>query len=189
MKFCSDCAGEIKYEIPEGDNRERAVCSLCSTIHYVNPKVVAGCLPVWENKVLLCKRAIEPRKGYWTLPAGFLENGESIEDGARRETWEEAEAKVNDATLYTVFSLPHIAQIYVFYKADLIDGKFGVGSESLDTALYAESEIPWDDLAFPVVTDTLKHFFADRRSEKAESTTSFPVHDGVINFRRRIARD
>ena len=183
MKFCSECAGEIRLETPADDNRERAVCTQCGFIHYVNPKVVAGCLPLWNNQVLLCKRAIEPRKGYWTLPAGFLENGETIEAGAHRETWEEAEAKVENSLLYTVFSLPHISQIYMFYKADVIDGKFGVGTESLDTRLFTEAEIPWDELAFPVVTDTLKHYFKDRLAGD-----SFPVHDGVVNFRRRIAK-
>ena len=160
------------------------MCTRCGTIHYVNPKVVAGCLPLWNNQVLLCKRAIEPRKGYWTLPAGFLENGETIEDGAHRETWEEAEARVENSLLYTVFSLPHISQIYMFYKADVIDGQFGVGTESLDTQLFSEADIPWDELAFPVVTDTLKHYFNDRATGNA-----FPVHDGVVNFRRRIAKD
>ena len=187
MKFCSDCAGEIQFETPQDDNRKRAVCRQCGTIHYSNPKVIAGCLPVWQDKVLLCKRAIEPRKGYWTLPAGFLENNESIEDGAHRETWEEAEAKVTGSELYTVFSLPHISQIYVFYKGELIDGQYGVGSESLESALFCESEIPWDNLAFPVITDTLKHYFADRT--QAASEHKFPVHDGVINFRRRIKQD
>lgn len=184
MKFCSDCGGETRLEIPPDDNRERAVCSGCGTIHYANPKVVAGCLPIWNNQVLLCKRAIEPRKGYWTLPAGFLENGETIEAGAHRETWEEAEAKVENSALYTVFSLPHISQIYVFYKADVVEGKYGVGTESLDTKLFDEAEIPWDELAFPVVTDTLKNYFKDRLEGD-----QFPVHDSVVNFRRRIAKD
>lgn len=180
MKFCSACAGEISLTVPEDDNRERFVCSQCHTIHYVNPKVVSGCLPLWQDKVLLCKRAIEPRKGYWTLPAGFLENGETMQDGAHRETWEEAEAKVENSVLYTLFSLPHISQIYSFYKADLINGEFGVGTESLDTGLFTEEEIPWDELAFPVVTDTLKHYFRDRQ------TGSFPVHEGVITWKRRL---
>ena len=183
MKFCSDCGGEIRPEVPAGDNRERSVCSRCGTIHYVNPNVVAGCLPICGDKILLCKRAIEPRKGYWTLPAGFLENGETIEEGAHRETWEEAEAKVDNSALYTVFSLPHISQIYAFYIGDVVDGKFGVGSESLDTALFAEADIPWDNLAFPVVTDTLKHYFADRKGPRP-----FPVHDGVVEFERRLDR-
>jgi len=182
MKFCSKCAGDIIVSVPPDDNRERYVCVSCTTIHYVNPNVVSGCLPVWEDKVLLCKRAIEPRLGYWTLPAGFLENGETMQVGAERETWEEAEAKVANASLYTVFSLPHISQIYTFYKADLIDGKYGVGSESLDSGLFTEEEIPWDELAFPVVTDTLKHYFADRKNGL------FPVHDGVIEFKRRVSK-
>lgn len=182
MKFCSACAGEITLTVPEDDDRERFVCSQCTTIHYVNPKIVAGCLPIWQDKVLLCRRAIEPRKGYWTLPAGFLENGETMEDGAHRETWEEAHAKVENSALYTLFSLPHISQIYSFYKADLINGEFGIGTESLDTGLFAEEDIPWDELAFPVVTDTLKHYFKDRL------TGRFPVREGVITWKRRLEK-
>ena len=180
MKFCSSCAGTITLRVPADDTRERFVCLQCEAIHYTNPKVVTGCLPVWEDKVLLCKRAIEPRRGYWTLPAGFLENGETMEAGAARETWEEAEARVANTRLYTVFSLPHISQVYTFYRAELVNGEFGVGSESLATDLFAEADIPWDELAFPVVTDTLKHYFADRRSNV------FPVHDGEIQFARRL---
>lgn len=183
MKFCSLCAGDIRRMIPDDDNRERSVCTKCETIHYVNPKVIAGCLPVYGDQVLLCKRAIEPRLGYWTLPAGFLENGETMEDGAHRETWEEAEAKVENSVLYTMFSLPHISQIYAFYRGDLVDGKFGIGTESLDSALFSEADIPWDNLAFPVVTDTLKHYFRDRKTGGP-----FPVHDGVIEFKRRLKK-
>jgi len=182
MKFCSECAGQITLAVPEDDTRERFVCSQCNTIHYRNPKIVAGCLPLWQDKVLLCKRAIEPRKGYWTLPAGYLENGETIEAGAHRETWEEAAAKVEASVLYTVFSLPHISQVYMFYRANVVDGTFGVGTESLDSGLFSEAEIPWDELAFPVVTDTLKHYFKDRKNG------IYPVHEGVITFKRRLQK-
>ena len=182
MKYCTDCGSPTELRVPQDDNRERHVCDSCNLIHYSNPKVIAGCLPIWHDQVLLCRRAIEPRKGYWTLPAGFLENGESIEAGAARETWEEAQAKIKNSTLYTVFSLPHISQIHIYYKADLVDGRFGAGVESLEVALFDAADIPWDNLAFPVVTDTLKHSFADRK------TGSFPVRDAEIEFRRRLSK-
>ena len=121
MKFCSSCGANVTVAIPEGDNRQRFVCFDCDTIHYQNPRIVAGCLPVWEDRVLLCRRAIDPRSGFWTLPAGFLENGETIADGAARETFEEAKARVSNLKLYTVFSLPHISQAYMFYLAELDD--------------------------------------------------------------------
>ncbi|MEM6710624.1 MAG: NUDIX hydrolase, partial [Pseudomonadota bacterium] len=159
MKFCSNCGTAVELKIPEGDNRERYVCPACHTIHYVNPKIVAGCLVTAGEQVLLCKRAIEPRKGYWTLPAGFMENGESAEDGAARETWEEALAKVDIHGLYTVFSLPYISQVYMFYRGTLVGTQFGAGPESLEVGLYDEADIPWNDLAFPVVTQTLRHYF------------------------------
>ena len=140
------------------------MCESCDRVHYENPRIVAGCLPVWQGRVLLCQRAIAPRAGYWTLPAGFLENGETITDGATRETLEEANASVANLALYTVFSLPHISQIYLFYLAELISDTFGPGYESTAVALYDEAEIPWDALAFPVIRDTLKHYFDDRVS-------------------------
>lgn len=164
MKFCSVCAGEIEQRIPDDDDRPRAVCKECGTIHYVNPRIIVGCLPVYEDKVLLCKRAIEPRYGYWTLPAGFMENGETTAEGAARETWEEARAKVVNLELYRVFDVPYISQVYMFYRCDLVDGEFGVGPESLETSLYTESEIPWDEIAFPVVKKSLKAYFEDRKS-------------------------
>ncbi|MEM7217991.1 MAG: NUDIX hydrolase [Pseudomonadota bacterium] len=161
MNYCPTCGAATIRGIPPGDNRERDLCSACDAIFYDNPKIVAGVLAVFGDRVLLCKRAIEPRRGYWTLPAGFLENGEALADGARRETIEEAAAQVGDLTLYTVFSLPHISQVHMFYRAELVDGEpgrgFDVGEESLDVRLYAETEIPWDALSFPVVTDTLRH--------------------------------
>jgi ADP-ribose pyrophosphatase YjhB (NUDIX family) len=124
MKYCSQCGDPVSHIVPEGDNRPRYVCTSCKTIHYQNPKVVAGCLPFFEDKVLLCKRAIAPRKGYWTLPAGYLENGETTSQGALRETIEEANANVELLDLYTLFSLPHISQIYMFYRARLTDLDF-----------------------------------------------------------------
>jgi ADP-ribose pyrophosphatase YjhB (NUDIX family) len=164
MKFCSSCGNEVVFRIPEGDNRERFLCEHCETIHYQNPRVVAGCLPIWEDQVLLCRRAIDPRSGFWTLPAGFLENGETVQEGALRETWEEACARVSEPSLYTMFSLPHISQIYLFYRGELVDLDFAAGEETLEVALFREHEIPWGNLAFPVITETLQHFFSDRIS-------------------------
>ncbi|MEM7077893.1 MAG: NUDIX hydrolase [Pseudomonadota bacterium] len=170
MKFCTQCGNEVTLTVPEGDNRERFVCSHCHHIHYQNPRIVTGTLPVWEDQVLMCLRAIPPRDNYWTLPAGFMENGETVADGAARETMEEAHANVTDLRLYTVFSLPHISQVYMFYLARLTDPNFHAGEESLDVRLYDEADIPWERLAFPVIGATLKHFFADRK------TGTFPVH-------------
>ena len=181
MKFCSDCGEGVTFTIPEGDNRERYVCTSCELIHYQNPRVVAGCLPVWEDKVLLCLREIDPRSGFWTLPAGFHENRETVAVGAARETSEEANARVDNLSLYTVFSLPHISQIYMFFKADLQDLNFSAGHETLETKLFKEDEIPWDQLAFPVITRTLERFFEDRKSGV------YPVMYEEIEFRRRPA--
>jgi ADP-ribose pyrophosphatase YjhB (NUDIX family) len=164
MKYCSNCGTGLTCRVPTGDNRERFVCDGCDTVHYVNPRIVAGCIPIWEDRVLLCRRAIEPRSGRWTLPAGFLENGETIVAGAARETLEEANAAVCNLDLYTVFSLPHISQVYLFYRAELSEEQFSPGFESSAVALFSEAEIPWEELAFPVVRETLEHFFADRPS-------------------------
>lgn len=149
--------------MPDGDTHSRHVCSQCQTVHYSNPKVVVGCLPRWNHQVLMCKRAIEPRYGLWTLPAGFLENNETTIEGAVRETWEEAGARVHVAGLYTLFNLPHVNQVYVMFLADLKTPEFGPGTESLDVKLYDEADIPWAEIAFPVVEQTLKLFFDDRR--------------------------
>jgi len=163
IKFCSSCGGNITLLIPEGDNRDRHVCDDCGTIHYQNPRIIAGTLPVYEGKVLLCRRAIEPRLGFWTLPAGFMENGETTQQAARRETWEEAEAKIDIDGLYTLYDLPHISQVYMFYRGTIVDGKFGAGQESLESQLFSENEIPWAELAFPTIGLTLKRYFNDRK--------------------------
>ncbi len=180
MKYCSQCGDAVAEKIPAGDNRHRFVCGSCETIHYQNPKVVTGCLAFHEEKVLLCKRSIAPRSGFWTLPAGFLENGETTSQGALRETQEEANARAEIISLYTMFSLPHISQIYLFYLARLTDLDFYPGEESLETQLFAESEIPWEALAFPVISETLKHYFSDLK------TNEFPVRtqDIVIDRTR-----
>ena len=181
MKFCTSCGSSVTLIIPEGDDRERFVCSSCELIHYTNPRVIVGCVPVYGDRVLLCKRAIEPRKGYWTLPAGFMENGETTLQGAARETWEEAEAKVSNLELYRVFDVPYINQVYMFYRCDVDDGRFGVGPESLECGLYTENEIPWDDIAFPVVYEALKEFFADSREGH------YPIRVSAIEYRSRRA--
>lgn len=178
MKFCSDCGGTLSFRVPADDDRQRYVCDSCEAVHYINPRMVVGILPTWEGKVLLCKRAIEPRHGFWTLPAGFLENGETSEQGARRETWEEARAQVKDTSLYCVFDLPHISQIYLFYRAELAEASFAAGPESLDVALFEQDEIPWDRLAFPVMGRVLKHYFADRALE------CYPVRHVEMLFNR-----
>ena len=156
MRFCPNCGTKVNFQIPPGDNRERAVCPHCEHIDYDNPNVITGTLPIFENKVLLCKRNIEPRFGYWTLPAGFMENQETTTEAAIRETWEEAEARVTIDALYTVINVPQIDQVHLFFLASMRDDKFGAGPESLETQLFSEEDIPWDELAFPTVKRTLK---------------------------------
>jgi len=164
MKFCSDCGANIAFCIPDGDNRERAVCTHCGIIHYSNPKNVCGCILEWMGKILLCKRAIEPRYGLWTIPAGFMENRETTHAGAAREALEEAEAHCDDLQLFALYSLPRISQVYVMYRGTLRDGRCAPGIESLEVGLYAEDEILWDKLAFPVVVESLQRYFEDRKN-------------------------
>ncbi len=164
MQYCSACGATVSKRVPDGDDRQRYVCDSCGEIHYQNPRVIVGTLPVMDEKVLLCRRAIEPRKGFWTVPAGFMENGETTLEGARRETWEEAMADVGNMEIYRLFDLPHINQVYIFYRGDLKDGRYGVGQESLEVELFTEQTIPWDEIAFPVVTEVLQEFFSDRGS-------------------------
>jgi len=172
MKFCSQCGHPVSLQIPKGDNRHRYVCThkACATIHYQNPNIITGCLPTYGDKVLLCKRAIEPQYGLWTLPAGFMENGETTEEGAIRESWEEANAKLTIESLYTIYNLAHINQVYFIYKAELNDLSFRAGEESLDVALFSEENIPWEQLAFTVVKKTLRYYFNDKRKD------NFPLH-------------
>ena len=162
VNYCSHCGAEVRQEIPAGDNRLRDVCTECGMIHYQNPRVVAGCLPVYDNKILLCRRAIEPRKGLWTLPGGFLELGETIEQGAVRETFEEAGADVRVTQLYTLFNVLHVGQLSLFFLAEMDSPVFSVGEESLDVQLFEEQDIPWDELAFTTIRLTLEYFFSDR---------------------------
>ncbi len=177
MKFCSECGSAVALRVPEGDHLPRHVCHGCGTIHYQNPKMVVGCIAEWEDKVLLCRRAIEPKYGLWTLPAGFMENGETTLEGAARETWEEAGARIEIGSLYTLFNLPHINQVYLMFRARLLDLDFQSGIESLETRLFTEAEIPWDEIAFRTVRATLEQYFNDRR------TDSFAFHFGDIRTR------
>ena len=163
MRFCTRCGGPLELRVPAGDSRLRHVCRRCGAIHYLNPKIVTGCIPAWGDQVLLCRRAIEPRLGLWTLPAGFMENGESSQQGAARETLEEANARVRILQLYTTFNLPHIDQVYLLFRGELLDLDFSAGEESLEVALFREEQIPWDELAFAVVRETLRFYFDDRR--------------------------
>jgi len=164
MNFCSFCGARVNLLIPAGDNRHRHVCVDCGTVHYQNPNVVTGCIPEWEGKILLCKRAIEPRYGTWTLPAGFLENGESGMFGAAREAMEEANAEMRDMKLFSIFSIPHINQIYTFFRGTLHHGIASPGEESLEVKLVSEEQVPWENLSFPVVRETLKLYFEDRKT-------------------------
>lgn len=164
MQYCPQCGNKTESKIPEGDNRHRDVCDACDLIHYKNPRIIAGCIPVWEDKILLCKRAIEPRKGFWTLPAGFMELGETTEQAAIRETLEEAEAVVQTHELYAVFNLPHINQVYMMYRSALLKPEFSSGIESLDVQLFSEQEIPWGDLAFKTMRMSLEYYFEDRKA-------------------------
>ncbi len=166
MKFCIKCGASTEIRIPEGDNRERLVCVKCEYIFYQNPRIIAGYLPFYENKILLCKRAIEPRAGYWTLPAGFLENNETVQDGALRESLEEANAQIEGGELYGMFSLPHISQVYIFYLGKLKDLNFSPGQESLDVRLFSEADIPWNEIAFPVVDKLIRYYFEDKEKGK-----------------------
>ena len=174
MKFCSQCGCGVSHRIPEGDHLPRYICDNCDTIHYQNPRIIAGCIPEWEDKILLCRRAIEPRHGLWTLPAGFMENQETTCQGAARESYEEAGAELLNMSLYCMFSIPHISQVYMMYRGELKNGQASPGAESLEVQLFREQDIPWDELAFPVIRETLKLYYADRR------TGQYPVHNGEI---------
>lgn len=175
MKFCSHCGSDaVTFAIPAGDDRPRHLCGGCGAIHYINPRIIVGVLPYLGDRVLLCKRAIEPRLGLWTLPAGFMENGETSEEGALRESWEEARANIRVDDLYTIYDIPHINQVYLMYRGELTDTDFGPGPESLEVELFHEDEIPWQEIAFPIMSETLELYFMDRQAGH------FPLHRGVI---------
>jgi ADP-ribose pyrophosphatase YjhB (NUDIX family) len=174
MKFCSVCGHEVSLRVPPGDNRERSVCANCGTIHYLNPRNVVGTIPVWRDRILLCRRAIEPRYGFWTLPAGFMEMGETTSAAAARETLEEAGARVEVLELFSLLNVPHVNQVHLFYRARLLDDEIAAGDESLEVNLFDESDIPWQEIAFPTVTETLQLFFADRANGR------YTMHTGDI---------
>jgi len=163
VKFCSHCGQPVSLRTPEGDHLPRFVCDGCGVVHYQNPKLVVGCIPEHEGRILLCKRAIEPRHGYWTIPAGFMENGETTQDGARRESWEEALADVEIGSLLAVVHVLHADQVHVMFRARLPEPKFGAGAESLEVMLYDEADVPWQDIAFRSVDFALRRYFEDRR--------------------------
>ena len=169
MKFCSQCGESVSFRVPTDDNRERFICDSCGVIHYQNPKNVCGVILTRDNKVLLCRRAIEPRYGLWTLPAGFMENGETVEQAARREAMEEANAEAKELKLFGVFSMPYISQAYIMFSGELSEAPVSAGIESLEVGLFRQDEIPWDELAFPVVGESLKLYFehADSRVHHA----------------------
>ncbi|HEX7954710.1 MAG TPA: NUDIX hydrolase, partial [Burkholderiales bacterium] len=168
------CGAPVELRVPSGDTLPRYVCTNCGIVHYENPKMVVGCIPEWENRILLCRRAIEPRHGLWTVPAGFMENQETTAEGAVRETLEEANARVEVLGLYALFNIPHINQVYMLFRARLLDLDFSAGAETLETRLFDETEIPWEEIAFITVRRTLRHYFDDRRSGE------FRFHMGTI---------
>lgn len=185
MRFCSACGANVELRIPEGDNRHRYVCPSCDTIHYQNPNVVAGVIAEHGDSILLCKRAIEPRVGKWTLPAGFLENNETVMTGAAREAWEEARAELEKVKLFCVISIPHISQVYMMYRGLLVDGRSEAGPESQLTGLYTREQVPWDELAFPVIIETLNLWYEDkaRGEERVHYGDLIKHEDASYSFR------
>lgn len=164
INYCRNCGTAVTYRIPDdGDTRERAVCPACGIIHYENPLNVVGTVPHWGDRVLLCKRNIEPRRGKWTLPAGFLELNENTSQGAARETDEEAGAQFEMEDLFTVMNVERVGQLHLYYRARLLSDQFDPGYETIEARLFTEAEIPWDDLAFRTVKETLVCYFSDRR--------------------------
>lgn len=165
MNYCSHCGSQdLELKIPEGDNRPRYVCPDCGTIHYSNPKMVVGCLPFFEDRILLCKRAIEPRIGFWNLPAGYLENGESVEEGARRETLEEAGIDVEIIRVHCLYSIPRINQVYCFFLARMYSPEWRIGEETLEADLFRPEEIPYEDIAFPSSVYAIRRYLEDKEN-------------------------
>ena len=179
MNYCSHCGKKtIVWRIPAGDDHPRHQCESCNTIYYDNPRIVAGCIPAWEDAVLLCKRAIEPRRGFWTLPAGFMENDETTVEAAARETLEEANARVDITSLYTVLNIPHANQVYMMFRSTLLDLDYSDTTESSECTLVREHEVPWNALAFPTIVYTLRRYFADLRTNSFGFYTGDIVRDG-----------
>jgi ADP-ribose pyrophosphatase YjhB (NUDIX family) len=182
MKFCSNCGHAIELKIPPGDHLPRFVCPACGAIHYQNPRIVAGCVPEHEGRILMCRRAIEPRRGYWTFPAGFMENGETMQDAARRESVEEALAAVEIGSLLSIVHVLHADQVHVTFRARLARPEFGVGPESLEVVLCEEDALPWDDIAFRSVDFALRRYVEDRRAGVEQH------HFTSIDLRKRDGR-
>ena len=174
MKFCSNCGGPVSKRIPEDDDRLRFVCDICKAVHYQNPIMVVGAIPEYKDRILLCRRAIEPAYGKWTLPAGYLENNETLAQGAERETLEESGAQVTILEPYGLFNLTWVGQVYLMFLARMESPVFKPGKESLEVKLFAKQEIPWDKLAFTVIRETLRLYFKDL------PTGRFPLHTGDI---------
>jgi ADP-ribose pyrophosphatase YjhB (NUDIX family) len=174
MKFCSQCGFPVTLRVPAGDTLPRHVCDRCGEVHYQNPKLVIGAIPEWEDRILLCRRAIEPRRGLWTLPAGFMENAETTAEAAARETLEEARARIDVGPLFSLINVPHISQVHLVYRARLLDLDFAPGEETLDVALFEERDIPWGEIAFRSIGMSLRYYFADRRAGH------FQFHTGDI---------
>ena len=174
MRFCSSCGASVSPRIPPGDTLLRHVCDTCQTVHYQNPKIVVGCIPEWNGEILLCRRAIEPRLGLWTFPAGFMEQGETLEQAAIRETREEAEAEVELTGLHGIFSLPHVSQVYIVYRGIMLSALYRPGAESLEAQLFACDALPWQEMAFPVIREALDRYVSDHEHGQ------FQVHVGVV---------
>ncbi|QDU78958.1 NADH pyrophosphatase [Polystyrenella longa] len=161
VSYCPEEHG-FEKKVPCGDDKQRYVCRDCDWVHYENPKIIVGAVCTWENKILMCRRGIEPRVGYWTIPAGFMEEGETAEQGAIREVFEESEARVQANALLAIYSIPRISQVQMFYRAEMLSPEIGIGIESLETRLFDWNEIPWNELAFPTVKWVLDHYQQSR---------------------------
>ncbi|MBL6999149.1 MAG: NUDIX hydrolase [Gammaproteobacteria bacterium] len=189
MKYCSQCGEAVRQIIPQGDNRLRFVCAGCGTIHYSNPNNVCGAILTWQDKILLCRRAIEPRYGLWTLPAGFMENGETVMEAAARESMEEANAVAKKLDLFAVFSLPHISQVYLMFHGELANDQVSAGTESLETGLFNIADIPWGELAFPVINRSLQLYIEypqkDSKRSAVHTATAIKHADGKVDWVNR----
>jgi ADP-ribose pyrophosphatase YjhB (NUDIX family) len=162
MKFCEECGSAVQLAVPAGDNLPRFVCTACGHIHYRNPRLVVGCVPAHEDRILLCRRAIEPRRGFWTVPAGFMENGETLQQAAARESHEEALAEVTVGSLLAIVHVLHAEQVHVFFRAQLPAARYGAGAESLEVTLVAPADIPWNDIAFRSTDFALRRYLEDK---------------------------
>lgn len=185
LNYCNECGSSLHSIVPAGDHLPRRVCTACQAIHYQNPKVIVGCIPQWQDKILLCKRNIEPRHGLWTFPAGFMEKGETSGEGAARETFEESGATVDIGELFCVINVPYVSQVYLMHRGVMRTDQHHATPESSETKLVSESEVPWDEIAFPTIYHGLKFFFADRAAGKH----SFHTLDLTVKPRNPAKRE